>query len=174
MHVLEKPPQYPTVRCFQMRLSVNKVSYSSTHLGKRSVKSQIKSSKEPSRFAFIFSTSFSLCQREGLYCGMLSGKSRYTHQDDNKLHAYAHQKLLHNNPINLHVHESNIKIQSSRQYLEHARLTTTNDLKSRDFIKHDSNILRTNGCVQCLIIFQSPTHNHVHYTSSKHNLRLSI
>jgi hypothetical protein len=38
-----------TVRCFQMRLSVSSVSYSSTQAGKRLVKSSMKSSSEPER-----------------------------------------------------------------------------------------------------------------------------
>ena len=37
----------PTKRCFQIRLSVSRVSYSSTYFGKRWVKSSRKSSNEP-------------------------------------------------------------------------------------------------------------------------------
>ena len=36
-----------TVRCFQMRLSVSSVSYSSTHAGKRATNASMKSSSEP-------------------------------------------------------------------------------------------------------------------------------
>jgi hypothetical protein len=42
----------PTVRCFQMRLSVSRVSYSSTQLREALVKSSMKSSSEPWRFSF--------------------------------------------------------------------------------------------------------------------------
>src|SRR5260370_1071301 len=38
-----------TVRCFQMRLSVSRVSYSSMQAGKRLTKSAMKSSKPPER-----------------------------------------------------------------------------------------------------------------------------
>ncbi len=53
-----------TVRCFQMRLSVSSVSYSSTQAGKRCVKSSMKSSSEPERASFMRSASFCERQRE--------------------------------------------------------------------------------------------------------------
>ncbi len=67
-----------TVRCFQMRLSVSKVSYSSTHLGNLAVKASMKSSSEPARAWLSRSTSFCVRQRDGKYFGMASGRSRYT------------------------------------------------------------------------------------------------
>ena len=66
----------PTVRCFQMRLSVSKVSYSSTYFGKRLVKSSMKSSKLPDRASFSALIAFSFLMRLGLYCGIESGRSR--------------------------------------------------------------------------------------------------
>ena len=67
-----------TVRCFQMRLSVSSVSYSSTQAGKRSVKSSMKSSSVPERRSFRRSISFWLRKRDGWYFGKESGRSRYT------------------------------------------------------------------------------------------------
>ncbi len=67
-----------TRRCFQMRLSVSRTSYSSTQAGKRLVKSSMKSSREPERDSFIARSSLSERYLEPLYCGMLSGRSRYT------------------------------------------------------------------------------------------------
>ena len=67
-----------TVRCFQMRLSVSRVSYSSTQAGKRLAKSSMKSSMLPWRLAFSSRHSFSLRHFEASYCGMRSGRSRYT------------------------------------------------------------------------------------------------
>jgi len=66
----------PTVRCFQMRLSVSSVSYSSTNLGKRSVKSSRKSSSEPLRAALRRSASRGLRIWLGWYSGILPGRSR--------------------------------------------------------------------------------------------------
>ncbi|MNT59744.1 hypothetical protein D3C72_1972770 [compost metagenome] len=68
----------PTVRCFQMRLSVSRVSYSSTQAGKRFVKSSMKSSSEPLRFWFMASRALAFLILLTLYCGMESGRSRYT------------------------------------------------------------------------------------------------
>ncbi len=67
-----------TVRCFQMRLSVSSVSYSSTQAGKRAVKSSMKSSNVPERFSFRRSASFCDFQRDDWYFGIVSGRSRYT------------------------------------------------------------------------------------------------
>ena len=66
----------PTVRCFQIRLSVSKVSYSSTYLGKRLVKSSMKSSKEPWRFSFKRAMVRAFLILLTWYCGMVSGRSR--------------------------------------------------------------------------------------------------
>ncbi|MNV75382.1 hypothetical protein D3C71_1686640 [compost metagenome] len=66
----------PTVRCFQMRLSVSRVSYSSTRLGNSTVKFSRKSSSDPSREALRFFRALPLCQRDSLYLGMRSGRSR--------------------------------------------------------------------------------------------------
>ncbi|MNZ99887.1 hypothetical protein D3C78_1192300 [compost metagenome] len=66
----------PTVRCFQMRLSVSRVSYSSTHLGKRWVKSSMKSSSEPWRLRFRPSMALAFLTLLTLYWAMLSGRSR--------------------------------------------------------------------------------------------------
>ena len=68
----------PTVRCFQIRLSVRSVSYSSTYFGKRPVKSSMKSSTEPWRLRLSSRTSASPRMLEGVYWGMRSGRSRYT------------------------------------------------------------------------------------------------
>jgi hypothetical protein len=67
-----------TVRCFQMRLSVSRVSYSSTQAGKRRVKSSMKSSSEPERASLRRSASFFERQREAWYFGISAGRSRYT------------------------------------------------------------------------------------------------
>ena len=56
-----------TVRCFQMRLSVRSVSYSSTNLGKRLVKSSMKLSKEPERPSFKRATDLALRTLLALY-----------------------------------------------------------------------------------------------------------
>ena len=66
----------PTVRCFQMRLSVSRTSYSSMRPGKRLVKSSMKSSNEPCRLAFKASSALALRILLGRYWGMLSGRSR--------------------------------------------------------------------------------------------------
>jgi hypothetical protein len=66
----------PTVRCFQMRLSVSSVWYSSSSLGKRWVKLSMKSSKEPWRFSFMRAMALALRILLTVYCGMLSGRSR--------------------------------------------------------------------------------------------------
>ncbi|MNC85611.1 hypothetical protein D3C83_12210 [compost metagenome] len=68
----------PTVRCFQMRLSVSSVSYSSTYCGNRSVKSSMKSSRDPCRFWLSPRTADSLWIRVAVYCGIRSGRSRKT------------------------------------------------------------------------------------------------
>ncbi len=65
-----------TVRCFQIRLSVSSVSYSSTQAGKRRVKSSMKSSSEPARASLSRSISLRLRKREGWYFGIDSGRSR--------------------------------------------------------------------------------------------------
>ncbi len=67
-----------TVRCFQMRLSVSRVSYSSMQAGKRFTKSAMKSSRPPERRSLRRSTSFLLRHSECWYLGMDSGRSRYT------------------------------------------------------------------------------------------------
>ena len=67
-----------TVRCFQIRLSVSSVSYSSTQAGNRSVKSAMKSSIVPERLSFSRSTSLRLFQRDSWYFGIESGRSRNT------------------------------------------------------------------------------------------------
>ncbi|MCY1299855.1 hypothetical protein D9M68_797840 [compost metagenome] len=65
-----------TRRCFQIRLSVSSVSYSSTYFGKRLVKSSMKSSSEPERASFITLMARSLWIFEARYCGIVSGRSR--------------------------------------------------------------------------------------------------
>ena len=66
-----------TVRCFQMRLSVSSVSYSSTQAGKRSVKSSMKSSSEPgARLVPALRRRSALRHFEAWYCGIVSGRSR--------------------------------------------------------------------------------------------------
>src|SRR5260370_36873997 len=67
-----------TVLCFQMRLSVSSVSYSSTHFGKRRVKSSMKSRSDPWRVSFSFFTRPPLFYFEAWDWGIVSGRSRYT------------------------------------------------------------------------------------------------
>ena len=68
----------PTVRCFQMRLSVSSVSSVSIFLGKRSQNASIKSSILPSRDALSSFNTFALRYLLVSYLGIKSGKSRYT------------------------------------------------------------------------------------------------
>ena len=65
-----------TVRCFQMRLSVSSVSYSSTQPGKRSVKDSMKSSSDPSRVRLSSARFLSLRCGEGWCRGIWAGRSR--------------------------------------------------------------------------------------------------
>lgn len=66
----------PTRRCFQMRLSVSSVSYSSTYFGKRSVNASMKSSSEPERVSLSAASAFSLRTLDALNFGIVSGRSR--------------------------------------------------------------------------------------------------
>ena len=68
----------PTVRCFQIRLSVRRVSYSSTQPGKRSMKRSMKSRSEPSRARLRRWVSRSPRRGDAVCFGISSGRSRYT------------------------------------------------------------------------------------------------
>jgi hypothetical protein len=67
-----------TVRCFQIRLSVSSVSYSSTRAGKRFVKSSMKSSSEPLRASLRRSSSLASRFADAWYFGIELGKSSRT------------------------------------------------------------------------------------------------
>jgi hypothetical protein len=66
----------PTVRCFQMRLSVSSVSYSSTYL--REALAEVVDEVEQRALAVLVQRSMALAFLIllTLYCGMLSGRSR--------------------------------------------------------------------------------------------------
>ena len=64
----------PTVRCFQMRLSVSRVSYSSTRFGNSLVKSSRKSSSEPSRAALKLLQRLALAPRRFAVLGHVVGQ----------------------------------------------------------------------------------------------------
>jgi hypothetical protein len=65
-----------TVRCFQMRLSVSSVSYSSTACGKRRVKSSMKSSRPAGARLVERSASFFERHFDAWYFGISRGRSR--------------------------------------------------------------------------------------------------
>ena len=66
----------PTVRCFQMRLSVSSVSYSST-LPREALREVVDEVEQRAlRLSFSALIAFSFLMRLTLYCGIVSGRSR--------------------------------------------------------------------------------------------------
>ena len=133
----------PTRRCFQMRLSVSSVSYSSTYFGKRLLKSSMKSSSEPWRLSF---RSFSAFAFFALRRDVLRHRVRQVAIDAarpvvGRVHARARDGLVHVHQVfafaervQEHRHRADVeRVRAEPQQVVH---------QPRDLVEHHADVLR--------------------------------